>query len=87
MLSYIAAGSNSNGHTNHWVLALIGVFFVLIGGMNALKPQTAWRANRWQYKNKDALEPSAAGLMMSRVVGAVFVVIGIVMIISGLASL
>lgn len=73
-----AATSGSHSGGGAWFLLAWSIFAVVIGTTNVLHPQFAYRMNRWQYKNKQAFEPSAAGLVVARLVGALFVVIGIV---------
>lgn len=79
----VPASTSGSGHSKPWALILVGVFFVLVGLSQTVYPRLGYRMNRWQYKNPGALEPSAAGLILIRVVGAVFAVIGIVLIVIG----
>jgi hypothetical protein len=60
---------------------------MVIGGINLLNPQLAWRMRRWKYRNPDAMAPSDAALGLSRVSGGVFVIIGAVFFVYGLTRL
>jgi hypothetical protein len=70
-----------------WFLLAWSIFAVVIGATDVLHPQFAFRVNRWQYKNKQAFEPSTAGLVVARIGGAVFVVIGIVCFVIAVTKL
>jgi hypothetical protein len=83
------AVATSNGHTGGGIWFLLGwsILAVVIGTTNVLNPQLAYRMNRWQYKNKQAFEPSTAGLVVARAVGGLFVVIGIVCFVIAVTKL
>lgn len=82
-VTVLARGTVTGGmsHTVRWVVAVI---FLVVGLLNLVKPDVGWRMSRWQYRNSQALQPSAAGLVMARVRGAVAVVIGVVLIVVAL---
>jgi hypothetical protein len=54
---------------------------------DSVRSAGAFRMNRWQYKNKDAFEPSQAGLNVARVFEAVFVIIGITCFVIAITKL
>jgi uncharacterized membrane protein YidH (DUF202 family) len=78
----ILAATDSSHHSSVGLL-VVGIAFILIGGLQAVNPSISWRASRWQYKNKQALEPSAAGLLAVRIGGLIALVVGIVLIVVG----
>ena len=88
MLLAITHGStNSSGHSSSgWGFVVVGVFALLLGLLHAAKPDATWRMSRWQYKNKAAMEPSAAGLTAVRIGGFIAVVFGIVLIVIGITK-
>ncbi len=77
------ATSPSGGHGSSSPIGfiIVGIGFILIGGMNAISPGLGFRLNRWQYKNKEAWQPSNAALVVARITGCIAVVIGIVLLI------
>ncbi len=78
----LAAVATSNGGSHSAVgFLIVGIAFVVIGGLQVFKPDLSYRLSRWQYKNKDALQPSNAALIAARVAGAVAVVVGIVLFV------
>jgi uncharacterized membrane protein HdeD (DUF308 family) len=81
----VATQSHTGGGT--WFLLAWSLIAIVIGSANAVNPQLAYRVNRWQYKNKQAFEPSAAGLMFARAIGGLFVVIGIVCLVVAVTKL
>lgn len=81
MLTAIAPGTSGGGSHSAVGMFAVGIFFILVGGVQVLKPDLTYRMNRWQYKNKEAFQPSNAGLIVARVAGAVAVVIGIVLVV------
>jgi hypothetical protein len=62
-------------------MIFFGLALLVIGALNAVKPDFTYRMNRWQYKNKDAFEPSSAALVVTRVGGVIALVAGVVVII------
>ncbi|AMM18953.1 hypothetical protein AX769_00880 [Frondihabitans sp. PAMC 28766] len=72
-------------HSN-WFLIPFGVVFAAIGAMNVVNPRMAFRMNRWQYKNKEAFEPSNAALVMARVTGCIAIAVGIGLLVFGIVS-
>ena len=87
LLAITSTSTNSSGHSSSgWGFILVGVLALLIGLLHAAKPDATWRMSRWQYKNKAAMEPSAAGLTGIRIGGFVAVVFGIVLIVIGIAK-
>lgn len=67
-----------------WILWIVAPLFVVIGALLAVKPELQWKLNRWQYKNPDALAPSAKGLLATRVTGVAMVVIAVVVLVVAL---
>ncbi len=82
-LAVVSSGSGGGG--NKVVFAVIAVVVIAGGILQAVRPDVGWKMSRWQFKNKDALEPSNAGLTAARVVGAVVAVVGIVILVVGLS--
>lgn len=72
---------------NNWFLIPFGIVFAAIGAMNVINPRFAFRMNRWQYKNKEAFEPSNGALVMARVTGVIAIGVGIALLIFGIVSL
>ena len=74
-----------------WFTLLWGLFAIVIGSINAFAPQFALRMNRrasaWQYRNRQAPEPSAAAMMFGRAIGGVFVIAGVCAIVYFFAHL
>lgn len=72
-------------NSGSWFLLVWGVLALFVGGANAINPRMAWlmntRMSRWQFKNGQRPEPSRAYLLFSRVIGALFVVAGIVALV------
>lgn len=79
-----ATGRSSGGSGGKIAFIIFGIVFVLISLLNVLKPDLSFRMNRWQYKNKEAWEPSNGALIAARVSGCIGVVVGIVLIVVGL---
>ena len=77
--------STGHGHRTNspWPLLLIGAIFLVVGLVNALNPRLQYRARSWQFKNKEAQEPSDLALVVARVFGAFFAVVGVVVIVIG----
>lgn len=69
------------------MLLLVAIFFVIVGGASAANPRLLWRATRWQYKNPDANEPSNKAYIVQRVAGALFAVLGLVLIVVAITKL
>ncbi len=74
----------SSGTQSHIVDFIAAALFLAAGLLNLVKPDVGWRMSRWQYRNQQALQPSAAGLVVARVSGAVAVVVGVVLIVFAL---
>jgi uncharacterized membrane protein YidH (DUF202 family) len=77
------AASSAHGHSWLWVF---GIVLIAIGSLHAVNPAISWRMSRWQYRDKQALEPSAAGLLAIRVSGVISVAIGVALLIVGISS-
>lgn len=73
--------TSSGGSHSAIGFLVVGIAFVLIGGLQVIKPDLNYRLTRWQYKNKQALEPSRAALIAARATGALIVVVGIVLLV------
>lgn len=59
---------------------MIGALWIVIGGVQVARPDLSWRMRRWQYRNPDAVQPSVRALQVTRVVSAVAVVVGVVLV-------
>lgn len=86
VLAIASAGGNGRSHSGLYPL-IIGIVFVATGVLNAVDPRLQWRMRSWQYKNKEALEPSDTALTVGRVVGVIAVGVGIVLIVVGITKL
>jgi hypothetical protein len=56
-----------------------------IGLLHVARPELSWQMSRWQYRNRQALEPSAAGLMAIRIGGGIAAIAGVVVLIIGIS--
>lgn len=74
--------TNTGGHgsSSPAFFFIFGPILIVVGLLNIAKPSWQYRTMRWQFKNPDALAPSDKALVMARIVGGIFVVIGIVML-------
>ena len=79
-LASAVASSDHHRHGSVVFYVVIGVIMVLAAAQ-VVNPRLGWQARRWQYKNADALEPSHAALLASRLTGVAALVIGIVIIV------
>ncbi len=82
-VTLLARGATGgHGTPRPHVVSFIGAaIFILFGLLNVVKPDVSWRLSKWQYRNPDALQPSARGLVMARITGAVAVIIGVVFVV------
>ncbi|SHH30037.1 hypothetical protein SAMN05443575_3656 [Jatrophihabitans endophyticus] len=88
IITAVPANTGSHHGTKSPVaLIVVGIVFVLIGGFQATRPALMFKANAWQFKNKEAWEPSRAGLIGARIAGAIAVVVGVVVLVIGLTKL
>lgn len=81
MLTAVPATTSNGGSHSATGLLVVGIAFIVIGGLQLLKPDLSYRLSRWQYKNKNALQPSNAALLVARVAGGIAVIVGIVLIV------
>ena len=81
VLAVSTAGHSGGGGKAGFII--FGIIFALIGLLNAVKPDLSYRMNRWQYKNKQAWEPSNGALVLARIGGCIAVVVGIVLVVVG----
>lgn len=65
--------NNGDGTSNPWIFWLVAAVILVAGVVTLVKPDLVWRMNRWQYKDKNALEPSRAGLIAQRASGGLMV--------------
>lgn len=64
------------------MLPLFGLLFIIIGIIGAVSPRTTWYMSEgWKFKNA---EPSDAVLILNRVMGVVFSIIGFLILTSRL---
>ena len=82
MLAVVGPHGNS-GHNSNTGLIIFGVALIVIGGLHALKPDLTWRMSRWQYRDKNAMQPSNAALIGLRITGTLAAVAGVVLLIIG----
>ena len=86
MLSELVASVPSNsgggsGNGSPWPIFIIAPLFIIFGIALAVKPELQWKMNRWAYKNPKAMEPSAKGLVATRISGIVMVLFATIIII------
>ena len=86
MGTVLAAGS-THGNGKYVGFLVVGILWIVIGGVQVAYPQLGWRMNSWQFKNRNALEPSAAGLTFRRAIAGVIVVAGVALVIFALTKL
>ena len=72
---------HSGGSSNPVAFYVIGSVIVVLGIVFFAKPEWQWKSTRWQFKNPDAMEPSAKGLAARRVSAGIVAVVGIVMLV------
>ena len=77
--------SSGHGHASGVFQIIFGIVFGLIGLLHAINPRLFWRMSRWQFKNPEANEPSAAAFTLQRVLGVVFFGIGIALVVWGIS--
>lgn len=88
VLAAPAGGGGAHGGSKSGVFPLIiGILFIVVGLVNATNPRLQWRMRSWQYKNKEAQEPSDLALKVSRFAGALFAIIGVVLVVVGITKL
>lgn len=82
VMAAMAPGGSSGGGSQGapWLFFIVGPLAIIAGIAFMVKPKLQWKMNRWQYKNPAAMEPSAKGLVMIRVSGAFFAIIGAVLV-------
>lgn len=76
-----ANSGGGKGGSSPLGFVVIGIVFILFGSLNLFKPDLAYRMRRWQYKNKEAWEPSNSALAVTRFFGGVAVIAGIVFLV------
>ena len=81
MIELAVPAGHSSGHTTSTGWLIFGIALVVIGGLQAGKPDLGWRMSRWQFRNPEANAPSEAALTFTRVVGALAAVAGVVVVI------
>jgi hypothetical protein len=69
LLAVPATGGGHGGSKSGVFPLIIGVLFVIVGSLNVVNRQLSWRMRSWQYKNKEAQEPSDLALKVARVGG------------------
>lgn len=85
MITHLASHHGTSG-TGHWGFAIVGALWIVFGGVQAVRPDLSWRMRRWQYRNPEAVQPSARGLQVARIIGAVAVVAGIALVIGAVVT-
>jgi hypothetical protein len=79
--------NSTSGHGGTAFLLVWSIFAIGMGTLGVTRPRVLARGNRWQWKNSQALEPSAAYLLFARVLAGVFLVVGIVCLVISLTQL
>lgn len=69
------------GNDSPWLIFIVAPLFIIFGITLALKPELQWKMNRWAYKNPSAMEPSAKGLVATRITGVAMVIVATIVII------
>ena len=77
----LASASHSGGSNVIFIIA--AVFVGAMSLLHAIKPETAWKMRRWQFRNQAANEPSPAGYAAIRVGGIAGVAIAVVFVLLG----
>lgn len=61
---------------------LVPILFIILGAVNIIFPRFSWYMGvGWQFKNA---EPSAAAIVVARVTGVIAVIVGILLLTSGI---
>ncbi|WP_353651232.1 DUF6199 family natural product biosynthesis protein [Nakamurella sp. A5-74] len=77
----VRSSGGGDGNGSPWLVFIVAPLFIILGIALAIKPELQWKMNRWAYKNPKAMEPSAKGLVVTRVSGAGMVIVATIAII------
>lgn len=77
----------AHGSAGSWFFVVIALFITGAAITLAINPKLQWKMNRWQFKNPQALEPSNAALVMTRIVACVISVVAVVFVVIGIRQL
>lgn len=87
VLTVMAPTSISGGSAHaSWLVFVIAPIAIVAGVLFAAKPELQWKANRWAYKNPSAMEPSAKGLLATRITGGFIAVVGVILLIAAITT-
>ncbi|MHA3703477.1 DUF6199 family natural product biosynthesis protein [Jatrophihabitans sp. YIM 134969] len=86
MLHQLAASGGHHTTLGHWGFAVVGALWIVLGGLQAAKPDVGWRMRRWQYRNPAAVQPSDRAVKVTRVAGSVAVVAGIALVVAAVVT-
>ena len=84
---HLAVASTSGQHSGGWLFVVISAVILVFALTTAINPRLQWKMSRWQFKNRQALEPSAAGLVMARVISVIVAIVAVVFIVIGVRQL
>lgn len=74
-------------HGPVWLFFVFAVVFMIFGIAMIINPKLQWQMSRWQFKNPQATEPSAQGLVAIRVFAIFFTLIAIALLIFGITKI
>lgn len=82
----VARSSSMAGHGSHgpiWLFFVIGGIILIFAIATVINPKLQWQMSRWQFKNPEAREPSAKGLIAIRVISIFISLVAIAILIVG----
>ena len=80
---HLAVASTQGQHSGGWLFVVIAAVILVFALTMAVNPRLQWKMSRWQFRNQQALEPSTAGLVMTRVISVVVAIVAVVFIVIG----
>jgi hypothetical protein len=87
MITSALASSHGSSSGSAVIMIVWGLFAMTIGGLHAVNPELSWRLSKWKYRNPEAMHPSDTAMTVTRISGAVFVVVGAVFLVMGLTRI
>lgn len=81
LLTIASTNGDGKAHGPIWLFYGFASVFLIFGIALIINPKLQWKMSRWQFKNPQASEPSAKGLVMIRGTACIFVIIAVVMLI------